>query len=57
MNWIPGVNKRMNIDNKFWKTKSQKDLKRKIGNRGHSKDVFLIVCEGGKTEPNYFGSF
>lgn len=32
-------------------------LKRRIGNRGLPKPTFLIVCEGEKTEPNYFKSF
>lgn len=40
--------------------------KRKINSRGYSprkvdtrevKQRFLIVCEGSKTEPNYFRSF
>lgn len=57
MNWIPGLNKRMNINDEFWKRKSLKYLKRQVNNRGYPKDVFLIVCEGEKTEPNYFRSF
>ena len=41
----------------FWKRNSKKELKRLHNNRGNPRDVFLIVCEGEKTEPNYFKSF
>ncbi len=47
----------MEIHSSYWKVKSKKYLKRRIGNKGKPKDVFLIVCEGEKTEPLYFGSF
>lgn len=41
----------------YWKKRAIKDLKRKEGIRGRPKDVFLIICEGEKTEPNYFEAF
>ena len=47
----------MNLDSGYFKRQSQKDLKRKIYTRGNPKDLLLIVCEGKKTEPNYFKSF
>jgi len=43
-------------DDAFWKRKLAKNLKRRMGIR-KPKDTFLIVCEGAKTEPNYFISF
>lgn len=43
-------------DNAFWKRKQAKNLKRKVNLR-KPRDTFLIVCEGEKTEPNYFKSF
>ncbi len=46
----------MGTDNLFWKRKSQ-PLKRKSKHKGQPKQSFLIVCEGEKTEPNYFKSF
>jgi hypothetical protein len=46
----------MGTDNLFWKRKNQ-PLKRKSKNRGKPPESFLIVCEGGKTEPNYFKAF
>lgn len=46
----------MGTDNLFWKRKNQ-PLKRKSKNRGRPPQSFLIVCEGEKTEPNYFKSF
>ena len=46
----------MGTDNLFWKRKN-KPLKRKSRNRGKPPEAFLIVCEGGKTEPNYFKAF
>ncbi|WP_394706873.1 RloB domain-containing protein [Marispirochaeta sp.] len=30
---------------------------RTIETRGEPKQTFLIICEGEKTEPNYFKSF
>ena len=44
----------MGTDNLFWKRKPES---RPIGRRGKPKDTFLIICEGEKTEPNYFKSF
>ena len=44
----------MGTDNLFWKRKSE--LKRKRDARVE-RPVILIVCEGTKTEPNYFKSF
>ena len=41
----------------FYKRKQDKDIKRRVGIRGKPKDTFLIVCEGEKTEPNYFNGF
>ena len=46
----------MGTDNLFWKRKNE-SLKRKSRNRGKLPESFLIVCEGGKTEPNYFKAF
>jgi len=46
----------MGTDNLFWKRKNQ-PLRRKSRNRGKPGKSFLIVCEGEKTEPNYFKSF
>jgi len=46
----------MGTDNLFRKRKD-KSLKRKSQNRGKPSKSFLIVCEGEKTEPNYFRSF
>jgi hypothetical protein len=43
-------------DDAFWKRKQAKALKRKVYIR-NPRDKFLIVCEGAKTEPNYFRSF
>jgi len=46
----------MGTDNLFWKRKNQ-SLRRKSKNRGKPGKSFLIVCEGEKTEPNYFRAF
>jgi hypothetical protein len=46
----------MGTDNLFWKRKNQ-SLRRKSRNRGKTGKSFLIVCEGGETEPNYFRAF
>jgi len=46
----------MGTDNLFWKRKNR-SLKRKSNLRGIPPKTFLIVCEGEKTEPNYFKSF
>jgi len=43
------------MKNKFNPRKS-KSLKRKINSR-NTKKTFLILCEGEKTEPNYFKGF
>lgn len=45
----------MGSDDLFWKKKES--LARKIGTRGTPKPRILIVCEGEKTEPNYFKAF
>ncbi len=45
----------MNAKTRFHKLSPHQ--KRKSGNRGFPKKTFLIVCEGEKTEPNYFKSF
>ena len=34
-----------------------KTLNRTVGSRGAPKQSFLIVCEGTRTEPNYFKAF
>jgi hypothetical protein len=46
----------MGTDNLFWKKKNR-SLKRKSKNKGKPRRSFLIVCEGEKTEPNYFRAF
>ncbi|MCK4765394.1 MAG: RloB domain-containing protein [Candidatus Aminicenantes bacterium] len=46
----------MGTDNLYWKKKDRAS-KRKSKNRGKPLPSFLIVCEGEKTEPNYFRSF
>ena len=43
------------IDNAFKKRFERKEQKRKINNREY-RLFYLIVCEGEKTEPNYFES-
>lgn len=42
--------------NKFWE-KHNNSYNRKTGKRGFPKQRILIVCEGEKTEPNYFKEF
>lgn len=39
-----------------WK-KRRNSFARKVGKKGPIKKRILIVCEGGKTEPNYFRCF
>ncbi|HLP62447.1 MAG TPA: RloB family protein [Candidatus Deferrimicrobium sp.] len=46
----------MGTDNLFWKRKNR-SLNRKSGSRGTPPNSILIVCEGEKTEPNYFIAF
>ncbi len=46
----------MGTDNLFWKRKNR-SLKRKSKYRGVPPESILIVCEGEKTEPNYFRAF
>jgi hypothetical protein len=46
----------MGSEDLFWKRKKGIS-KRRIGNRGTPQQRFLIVCEGEKTEPNYFKAF
>ena len=51
---------KMGSDDFFKRAKQVRDLaqyKRKVGNKGPEKPRILIVCEGGKTEPNYFKCF
>ncbi len=45
------------IPSNYLKHQSEKELKRNKGKRGKPGDLFLIICEGEKTEPNYFRSF
>jgi hypothetical protein len=47
----------MGSRNKHYRTRNKNDYRRKLGNRGGLRDRILIVCEGEKTEPNYFKSF
>ncbi len=37
--------------------KNQSKLRRTVESRGLPRQTFLIVCEGEKTEPNYFKAF
>ncbi|MDP8267198.1 MAG: RloB family protein [Candidatus Tenebribacter davisii] len=46
----------MGSDDLFRKRKAE-DLERKIGQEKEYLNSILIVCEGEKTEPNYFKSF
>ncbi|MCX6579220.1 MAG: RloB family protein [Candidatus Aminicenantes bacterium] len=46
----------MGTDNLYWKRKNR-SFDRRSGNRGTPPNSFLIVCEGEKTEPNYFKAF
>jgi len=46
----------MGTDNLFWKRKTKTPV-RKSKTRGIPPTSFLIVCEGKKTEPNYFKAF
>lgn len=46
----------MGTDNLFWKRKNR-PLKRRSKKRGEPPKSILIVCEGEKTEPNYFRAF
>lgn len=46
----------MGTDDLFWKRKHS-IIRRKSGKKGKPFPTFLIVCEGEKTEPNYFQSF
>ncbi|MBP6919503.1 MAG: RloB domain-containing protein [Candidatus Omnitrophica bacterium] len=43
-------------DAAFWKRKQSRIAKRQVAVRT-VRETFLIVCEGEKTEPNYFNSF
>jgi hypothetical protein len=47
--------RKIKIDNAELKRFAQQEKKRKIGGTPQRK-FFLIVCEGAKTEPNYFES-
>lgn len=46
--------RRMGTDNLYWKHKAE--LAR-LENRRDQRETILIVCEGEKTEPNYFQAF
>lgn len=41
----------------IWQKRNSKSFKREIGTRGKPYQRILIVCEGEKTEPNYFRQF
>jgi len=47
--------RKIKIDNSILKRRAYKSGKRKIGKR-KVREYILIVCEGTKTEPNYFKS-
>ncbi|CAM3831079.1 RloB family protein [Mesobacillus thioparans] len=50
----------MGSDDLFKKRKAARkvaDYKRKTGKKGEDRDLILIVCEGTKSEPNYFHGF
>ena len=46
---------KIKIDNAELKRFAREEHKRKVGTR-EIRQYFLIVCEGAKTEPNYFES-
>lgn len=46
----------MGSDDLYKKERAKREL-RKQSTRGKIKDSILILCEGEKTEPNYFNSF
>lgn len=45
--------RKIKIDNAELKRFARTQQKRQMGNRPN-RQYFLIVCEGAKTEPNYF---
>lgn len=45
--------RKIKIDNAILKRRLRKEAKRRVGFR-KKRMFYLIVCEGGKTEPNYF---
>lgn len=47
--------RKIKIDNAIIKRRSRDEKKRQIGFKSKRK-FYLIVCEGEKTEPNYFFS-
>ena len=47
--------RKIKIDNALLKRFAREDQKRKVG-RIPQREYYLIVCEGEKTEPNYFKS-
>lgn len=55
MGW-GGINWVMGSDDLFKKAKTERDYKRKKFTR-NQRDRILIICEGGKTEPEYFKGF
>ena len=46
----------MSKKRKAW-DKNRVRLRRTVETRGLPKQTFLIICEGEKTEPNYFDAF
>jgi RloB-like protein len=46
----------MGKENRPWKKKNR-SIERRSNGRGELPKTFLIICEGEKTEPNYFESF
>jgi hypothetical protein len=46
----------MTNKNHYWKNKNN-SYRRSYGTKGYPKQRFLIVCEGEKTEPQYFNAF
>ncbi len=47
----------MALNSDYFKKRSRSSYEREINNRGLPKQSFLIICEGSRTEPNYFRSF
>ena len=47
----------MGSDDLFKKAKALREFRRRVGTKGRERARILIVCEGEKTEPNYFEGF
>lgn len=45
--------RKIKVDNAILKRRAYKSGKKKIGQRS-KREYILVVCEGEKTEPNYF---